>query len=83
MKELVIGNLVAKVPIIQGGMGIGVSRSNLASAVSSLGGIGVISGVNIGYDEEDFENNTLEANLRALRKHIKIAKENLIMVLLV
>ena len=75
MKELVIGNLVAKVPIIQGGMGIGVSRSNLASAVSSLGGIGVISGVNIGYDEEDFENNTLEANLRALRKHIKIAKE--------
>lgn len=75
MKELVIGNLVAKSPIIQGGMGIGVSRSSLASAVSKAGGIGVISGVNIGYDEDDFENNTLEANLRALKKHIKIAKE--------
>ncbi|MDZ4910465.1 nitronate monooxygenase, partial [Clostridium perfringens] len=75
MKELVIGNLIAKVPVIQGGMGIGVSRSSLASAVSNAGGIGIISGVNIGYDEDDFENNTLEANLRALKKHLKIAKE--------
>ena len=75
MKELVIGNLIAKMPIIQGGMGIGISRSSLASAVSKAGGIGVISGVNIGYDEDDFENNTLEANLRALKKHLKIAKE--------
>ena len=76
MKELVIGNLVSKKPIIQGGMGIGISRSSLASAVSNAGGIGVISGVNIGYDEYDFENNTLEANLRSLKKHLKIAKEN-------
>ena len=75
MKELVIGNLVAKIPIIQGGMGIGISRSNLASSVSRLGGIGIISGVNIGFDEPDFETNTLEANLRALKKHIKLAKE--------
>lgn len=75
MKQLVVGNLIAKKPIIQGGMGIGISRSSLASAVSNEGGIGVISGVNIGYDEEDFENNTLEANLRALKKHIKISKE--------
>lgn len=75
MKKLVIGNLIASKPIIQGGMGIGISRSSLASAVSNAGGIGVISGVNIGYDEDDFENNTQEANLRALKKHIKIAKE--------
>lgn len=75
MKPLVIGNLVANVPVIQGGMGIGISRSSLASSVSSQGGVGVISGVNIGYDEHDFENNTLEANLRALKKHISIAKE--------
>ena len=75
MKKLVIGDLVANIPIIQGGMGIGISRSSLASAVSDAGGIGVISGANIGYDEEDFESNTLEANLRALKKHIKIAKE--------
>ncbi|SCH64288.1 inosine 5'-monophosphate dehydrogenase [uncultured Clostridium sp.] len=75
MKQLVIGDLIANVPVIQGGMGIGISRSSLASAVSNAGGIGVISGVNIGYDEYDFENNTLKANLRALKKHIQIAKE--------
>lgn len=75
MKQLVIGDLVANVPVIQGGMGIGISRSSLASAVSNAGGIGVISGVNIGYDEYDFENNTLNANLRALKKHIQLAKE--------
>ena len=75
MKALKIGNLVAKNPIIQGGMGIGISRSNLASSVSKNGGIGVISGVNIGYDELDFGSNTLESNLRALKKHISIAKE--------
>ena len=43
MKELVIGDLVAKVPIIQGGMGVGVSLGGLAGAVAKEGGIGVIS----------------------------------------
>ncbi|GIM29174.1 2-nitropropane dioxygenase [Clostridium polyendosporum] len=75
IKPLKIGNLVARLPIIQGGMGVGVSSSNLASAVANAGGIGVISGAQIGYTEEDFEVNTLQANLRALKKHIKIAKE--------
>ena len=41
MKELVIGDLVAKVPIIQGGMGVGVSLGGLAGAVAKEGGIGV------------------------------------------
>ncbi|WP_334299282.1 NAD(P)H-dependent flavin oxidoreductase [Metaclostridioides mangenotii] len=75
IKELIIGDLVAKIPIIQGGMGVGISRSSLAGAVSKLGGIGVLSGVQIGYDEEDFETNTINANLRALKKHINRAKE--------
>lgn len=57
-------------------MGIGISRSSLASAVAKVGGIGVISGVHVGYDEADFETNTLNANLRALKKHIIKAKEN-------
>lgn len=56
-------------------MGVGISRSSLAGAVAKLGGVGVLSGVQIGYDEEDFETNTINANLRALRKHIKRAKE--------
>lgn len=76
MKPLIIGDLVAKVPVIQGGMGVGISRSSLAAAVAKAGGIGVISGAQVGYDEDDFENNTLNANLRALKKHIVKAKEN-------
>ncbi|MDF2949503.1 MAG: 2-nitropropane dioxygenase family protein, partial [Sedimentibacter sp.] len=48
LKELKIGNLTARIPIIQGGMGIGVSLSNLAAAVANEGGIGTISGVQIG-----------------------------------
>ena len=75
MKQLEIGNLIAKVPIIQGGMGIGISRSSLASAVSNAGGIGVISGINIGYDEEGFSQNPLETNIKALKKHIQKAKK--------
>lgn len=74
-KPLKIGNLTSKLPIIQGGMGIGVSLSSLASAVTKAGGIGVISGAHAGYREDDFETNTLEANLRGLKKHIKLAKE--------
>ena len=43
LPELKIGNLVAKYPIIQGGMGVGISLSSLAGAVAKSGGIGVIS----------------------------------------
>ena len=72
---LIIGNLKASIPIIQGGMGVGVSLSKLAGTVSKFGGIGVISAAQPGYLEEDFESNTLQANLRSLKKHIKKAKE--------
>ncbi len=75
MNQLKIGNLIAKVPIIQGGMGIGISRSSLAAAVSNAGGIGVISGINMGYDEEEFSKNPLKTNIKALKKHIQIAKK--------
>ncbi|GAA0084664.1 nitronate monooxygenase family protein [Clostridium sp. CTA-7] len=75
IKPLIIGNLIAKVPVIQGGMGVGVSLSNLAGNVAKNGAIGVISGAHAGYMEDDFETNTLKANLRGLSKHIKRAKE--------
>lgn len=50
MKTLTIGDLKARIPIIQGGMGVGISLSGLASAVANEGGIGVISaaGLEIG-----------------------------------
>lgn len=72
---LKIGDLVAKVPIIQGGMGVGVSLSNLAAAVANEGGIGVISGVQIGFREKDFKTNNDEANIRGLIKEIRNAKK--------
>ena len=75
IKELKIDNLVAKVPIIQGGMGIGVSLSGLASAVANQGGIGVISAACIGFRESDLYSNFVEANIRALRKEIRRARE--------
>ena len=72
--SLKIGNLIAPIPIIQGGMGVGVSSSKLATAVANAGGIGVISAAQLGYTEDDFIKNPVEANLRALKKHITIAK---------
>lgn len=55
LKPLKIGELTVEKPIIQGGMGVGVSRSSLAGAVAAEGGIGIISTAQIGYDEEGFE----------------------------
>lgn len=72
--SLNIGGLIAKVPIIQGGMGIGVSGYRLAGAVAAQGAIGVIAGVNIGYREPDFIANTLKANLRAIKSEIRKAR---------
>jgi NAD(P)H-dependent flavin oxidoreductase YrpB (nitropropane dioxygenase family) len=75
IKSLKIGNLTAKVPIVQGGMGVGVSLSGLASAVADEGGIGVISAAVIGMNEKDFSTNYLEANIRALKSEIRKARE--------
>ena len=74
LNTLKIGDLVAKVPIIQGGMGVGVSLSSLAGAVAKEGAIGDISAAQPGYLENDFEIDSLKANIRALGKHIKRAK---------
>ena len=75
IKPLIIGDLITKLPIIQGGMGVGVSLSNLAGTVAKHGAIGVISAAHAGYMEDDFEKNPTEANLRGLKKHIQRAKE--------
>lgn len=74
IKPINIGALTASIPIVQGGMGVGVSLSGLAGAVASFGGIGVISAAQIGYAAEGFESNALKANLNALGKHLKAAK---------
>ena len=75
MPKLRIGELEAKIPIVQGGMSVGISLSGLASAVANEGGIGIIGAAGIGMLEPDFSTNFKEANKRALRKEIKKAKE--------
>lgn len=75
LKGLKIGDKISKLPIIQGGMGVGVSMHKLAGAVAKAGGIGIISTADIGYQEPDFEKNPEEANLRAIDKEIKKARE--------
>ncbi|HNW99466.1 MAG TPA: nitronate monooxygenase [Bacteroidales bacterium] len=75
MNSFKIGYIEVKLPIVQGGMGVAVSLSGLASAVANEGGIGVISAAGIGMDEPDYIKNFYEANKRALRKEIKKARE--------
>ena len=75
LKGLKIGDKISKLPIIQGGMGVGVSMHKLAGAVAKAGGVGIISTADIGYQEPDFEKNPEEANLRAIDKEIKKARE--------
>lgn len=66
-------NKELSIPIIQGGMGMGVSLGRLAGSVAACGGMGIISSVNAGYREPDFDRNPFEANIRALKSEIKKA----------
>ena len=72
---LCIGSLTVPRPIIQGGMGVGISLSSLAGAVAKEGGVGVISAAHPGFLEPDFDRDPRSANLRGLAKHIHRAKE--------
>ncbi|HDP67034.1 MAG TPA: nitronate monooxygenase [Candidatus Marinimicrobia bacterium] len=74
MPELKIGHLRAKLPIIQGGMGVGISLSSLASAVANEGGIGIIAAVGIGMNGGAIEGDFHEANAEALRQEIRTAR---------
>lgn len=73
--ELRIGDLIAKVPIVQGGMGVGISMSSLAAAVANCGAIGVISGVEPGFNFESYKKDKFQGNIDGLVYHIRRAKE--------
>jgi nitronate monooxygenase len=75
LKELKIGDLLARIPIIQGGMGVRISLSGLAASVANEGGIGVIATAGIGFQEPDNGTNFLEASKRVLKKEITKARE--------
>lgn len=75
LKKLFIGDLLIPVPIIQGGMGVGVSLSGLASAVANEGGVGVISSAGLGLLYKKFSSNFLEASIYGLKEEIRLARE--------
>jgi len=75
MNSLKIGNLKVRIPIIQGGMGVGISLSGLASAVANEGGIGVISSAGLGLIYRHTANDYMEACIIGLKEEIKKAKE--------
>jgi Dioxygenases related to 2-nitropropane dioxygenase len=75
LKTLSIGDLKAQVPIIQGGMGVGISLSGLASAVANEGGIGVISCAGLGLLYNKLSSNFSEACVLGLKEELRKARE--------
>ena len=75
MDGLKIGNLAVAVPVIQGGMGVGISLSGLAAAVANEGGIGVISSAGLGLLYRNISENFLEASIMGLKEEIRQARE--------
>lgn len=72
---LSIGSCTARLPIVQGGMGVGVSLSGLAGAVAACGGVGTISGIHPGYRDPDFAADPVRANLRAIGSELAKARQ--------
>ena len=70
-----IGKKRLKKPLIQGGMGIGVSLSGLAGAVAKEGGVGTISAAQIGFLQPEFEQNPVLANLKAMEEELQKARK--------
>jgi len=73
--ELRIGDLICGTPIIQGGMGVGISMSSLASAVANQGGIGVLSAAIPGFMQPDLKSDMRAACIRGLREEIARARK--------
>lgn len=69
-----LGNRELALPLIQGGMGVGVSMGGLAGAVAAEGAIGTLSTADAGWNEPDFAAHPQQANLRALRREVQRAK---------
>ncbi|HZJ73420.1 MAG TPA: nitronate monooxygenase, partial [Perlabentimonas sp.] len=75
MRELKIGGIAIPVPIVQGGMGVGISLSGLAVAVANEGGVGVISAAGLGLVHRNPALDFIQANIEGLKMEIRSAKE--------
>lgn len=69
-----LGNHELALPLIQGGMGVGVSMGGLAGAVAAEGAMGTLSTADAGWNEPDFAAHPQQANLRALHREVQRAK---------
>lgn len=74
MKSFFIGNLEVKLPVIQGGMGVGISLSGLASAVANEGGIGVISCAGLGLIHKG-HGDFIKSSIWGLKEELRLARE--------
>lgn len=74
MKALNIGGHIVRFPIIQGGMGVGISLAGLASAVANEGGVGVISAAGLGMLHREKSKDFLVNNKLGLQEEIRQAK---------
>lgn len=72
---VIIRGKTLPLPILQGGMGVGVSLDRLAGAVAACSGMGTLSTAMCGFAEPDFERDPRGANLRALARQVRRAKE--------
>jgi len=75
LKALIIGDLEIKIPIVQGAMGVQVSKASLASAVANCGGAGTIASVGLGWGTEENETNFIKASREGLQREIRQAKQ--------
>lgn len=72
--SLTLGNRSLCVPLIQGGMGVGVSLSSLAGAVMKEGAMGVISAAHPGYRKAEFLTDSIRCNCEAIIEEVEKAK---------
>lgn len=75
MKSFFIGKYEIKLPIIQGGMGVGVSLNGLAAAVANEGGVGVISAAGLGLLYPEYNGTYIEKCIYALKEEIRKTRE--------
>ncbi|MFV0528442.1 MAG: NAD(P)H-dependent flavin oxidoreductase [Lachnospiraceae bacterium] len=75
VSPLKIGDLTAKYPIVQGGMGVGISLGRLAGTVAREGGVGILSTAQIGYKDPAYDKDPVEANLRAIHSEYEKARK--------
>lgn len=74
LKSVKLGDKILEVPIIQGGMGVGISLSNLAGSVMKEGAMGVISAAHPGYAKDNFRQDSKQANCDAILEEVQKAR---------